>query len=93
MFDGFDEITLTGRNATLGLLRQLATLYGVKRLFVASRPHGRMRKELENKLGYLAFNLKEFTEKDQENYLCKYWKTKLKIFQNNKSEGLIRSLH
>ena len=91
MFDGFDEITLTGRNATLGLLRQLASLYGVKRLFVASRPHGRMRKELENKLGYLAFNLKEFTEKDQENYLCKYWKTKLKIFQNNKSEGLIRS--
>ena len=80
MFDGFDEITLT-RPAVLGLLRQLATLDGVERyLFVASR------------------DLTDVCEKSrktnldiwQENYLCNYWK-KLKIFQNNNSEGLIRS--
>jgi ankyrin repeat protein len=76
MFDGFDEISPDYKNIVINLLKALM-IYNTKQLWITTRPN--MRIELEDNLQQFAYILEPFTEKNQIDFLTKYWMNKLDI--------------
>ena len=68
--DGFDEVCPFYKQTVIGLLQALRQT-AVEQLWVTTRPH--LRAELEDKLQQLSYTLEPFSEKDQVEYLIKFW--------------------
>jgi REP element-mobilizing transposase RayT len=84
MFDGFDEINSSCQEKAIQLMKAI-TKETAAQLFVTTRPH--MADDLQFQLSQLAYNLENFTEKDQIDYLIKFWIKELNL-SNNKNELL-----
>jgi hypothetical protein len=70
MLDGFDEISPTYKETVIGLLQALRQT-AVQQIWVTTRPH--LREELEDKLQQLSYKLEPFSEKNQIEFLRKFW--------------------
>jgi ankyrin repeat protein len=70
MLDGFDEISPTYKETVFDLLQALMQT-AIEQLWVTTRPH--LRKGLEDKLQQLTYTLEPFSEKDQIEFLTKFW--------------------
>jgi broad-specificity NMP kinase len=70
MFDGFDEINDQCQEKAIQLMKTI-TKDRLIQLYVTTRPH--MLDELQFQLSQLAYNLENFTEKDQIDYLTSFW--------------------
>jgi len=70
MLDGFDEISPFYKNTVIYLLQVLRQT-AVEQLWVTTRPH--MGEELEDKLQQLSYTLEPFSEKNQVEFLTKFW--------------------
>ncbi|XP_046643205.1 uncharacterized protein LOC124328476 [Daphnia pulicaria] len=75
MFDGFDEINELCQKGAIQLMKIISKNKSI-RLYVTTRTH--MSGDLQFQLSQLAYNLKNFTEKDQVDYLTSYWVKELK---------------
>ncbi|CAL8138501.1 unnamed protein product [Orchesella dallaii] len=71
MFDGFDEVLESQVEITNLVLTTLSLLKSVK-LYVSTRPH--LKDELENTLAVLGYTIQPFGEKEQHNFLTKFWR-------------------
>jgi len=96
MLDGFDEISPYYKETVIRLLQALRET-DVEQLWVTTRPH--LREELEDKLQQLSYTLEPFSDKNQIEFLTKFWRTeqddigeegekKLKVY----AEHLIKKL-
>src|SRR5699024_9579656 len=75
LFDGFDEISPSYDNKVSQLLRTLKdtrTRTGVDMLWVTTRAN--VKQELENKLDVFSYTLEPLSERDQKEFLVKFWK-------------------
>jgi len=70
ILDGFDEISPFYKQTVIGLLQALRQT-AVEQLWVTTRPH--LREELELELQQLSYTLEPFSEKDQVEFLTKFW--------------------
>ena len=70
MLDGFDEISPSYKETVIDLLQALMQTE-VEHLWVTTRPH--LKEELEDKLHQLTYTLEPFSEKDQVEFLTKFW--------------------
>ncbi|XP_032782270.2 uncharacterized protein LOC116920230 [Daphnia magna] len=83
MFDGFDEISHRCQQNVIRLMKILARKKMIK-LYVTTRPH--IADELQFELSQLAHHLQILAEKDQIDYLVRYWKSNLQEMEmENKS--------
>ncbi|EFX78219.1 hypothetical protein DAPPUDRAFT_105530 [Daphnia pulex] len=80
MFDGFDEINDQCQENAIQLMKAI-TKDRLIRLYVTTRPH--MLDELQFQLSQLAYNLENFTERDQIDYLTSYWEKELNLTGDN----------
>ncbi len=80
MFDGFDEISPDYKNIVIDLLKALIK-YNPKQLWITTRPN--MRIELEDNLQQFAYTLKPYSEKNQKDFLEKFWMNKLGISESD----------
>jgi adenylate kinase family enzyme len=80
MFDGFDEINDQCQEKAIQLMKAI-TKDRLIRLYVTTRPH--MLDELQFQLSQLAYNLENFTEKDQIDYLTSFWEKELNLSGDN----------
>jgi hypothetical protein len=70
MFDGLDEVT-DHKQQVIDLIDALYKDKRIKKILITTR--NQLREELEDHFGTFSFNLNNFDEKDQKNFLCKYW--------------------
>ncbi|KAK4011373.1 hypothetical protein OUZ56_020487 [Daphnia magna] len=83
MFDGFDEISYRCQQNVIRLMKILARKKTIK-LYVTTRPH--IADELQFELSQLAHHLQILAEKDQIDYLVRYWQSNLREMEmENKS--------
>ncbi|XP_045028711.1 uncharacterized protein LOC123471447 [Daphnia magna] len=83
MFDGFDEISHRCQQNVIRLMKILARKKTIK-LYVTTRPH--IADELQFELSQLAHHLQILAEKDQIDYLVRYWQSNLQEMEmENKS--------
>jgi len=73
MLDGFDEISPFYKGTVIALLQALRQT-AVEQLWVTTRTQ--LREELEDKLQQLSYTLEPFSEKDQVEFLTKFWSLK-----------------
>jgi len=73
MVDGFDEVSPFYKDTVIDLLQALRQTV-VEHVWVTTRPH--LREELEDKLQQLCYTLEPFSEKDQVEFLKKFWSVK-----------------
>ncbi|CAL8138531.1 unnamed protein product [Orchesella dallaii] len=70
MFDGYDEVLESQVDITNLVLETISLLKSVK-LYVSTRPH--LKDELENTLAVLGYTIQAFGEKEQLDFLTKFW--------------------
>ena len=70
MLDAFDEISPKYKQTVIDLLQALRQT-AVEQLWVTTRPH--LREELEENLQQLSYTLEPFSEKNQVEFLLKFW--------------------
>jgi ankyrin repeat protein len=70
MLDGFDEISPFYKETVIDLVQALRQT-AVEQLWVTTRPH--LRDELEDKLQQLSYTLEPFSERDQVEFLTRFW--------------------
>ncbi|PSN34298.1 hypothetical protein C0J52_25668 [Blattella germanica] len=87
LLDGFDEISPTHAKTTVALIRTLCKTKIVK-LWVTSRPV--MKEYLQNELKLIAFKLQPFSEKDQEDFLRLFWKSRIEYIDETLLETFIK---
>ena len=95
--DGFDEINPSYKQTVIDLVQGLRQT-AVEQLWVTTRPH--LREELEDKLQHLSYTLEPFSEKDQVQFLTKFWSlkdwlsklVKLEIFTTKLIKKLAKSI-
>jgi hypothetical protein len=80
MFDGFDEINEMCQRGAIEWMKAISKNKSI-RLYVTTRTH--MSGELQFQLSQLAYSLKNFTEKDQVDYLTSYWIKELNPLGDN----------
>ncbi|XP_069680679.1 uncharacterized protein [Periplaneta americana] len=73
MLDGYDEVCPNYGDKVIAIVNELNDTK-VEKIFVTSRPV--MQNKLEKDLPTVAFELMPFTEKDQKNFMLKFWKDK-----------------
>ena len=73
MFDGLDEVT-DYKEQVIDLIDALYKdkNYKIKKILITTR--NKLREELEDHFGAFSFNLNNFDEDDQKNFLHKYWR-------------------
>ena len=71
MFDGLDEVT-DYKEQVINLIDALNKDKRIKRILITTR--NQLREELEDHFGTFSFNLNNFDEEDQKNFLHKYWR-------------------
>jgi hypothetical protein len=70
MLDGFDEISPFYKDTVIDILQALR-LTAVEQLWVTTRQH--LREKLEDNLQQLSYTLEPFSEKEQVEFLTKFW--------------------
>jgi ankyrin repeat protein len=70
MFDGLDEVN-DYKEQVIQLIDVLEKDTRIKRILITTR--NQLREELEDHFGTFSFNLNNFDEEDQKNFLHKYW--------------------
>jgi len=70
MVDGFDEISPKYKKTAIDILQVLKQT-SLEQLWITTRPH--LREELENNLQQLSYTLQPFSEKQQVEFLKKFW--------------------
>jgi ankyrin repeat protein len=70
MFDGLDEVT-DYKEQVIQLIDALIKDKRIKRILITTR--NQLREELEDHFRTFSFNLNNFDDKDQKNFLHKYW--------------------
>ncbi|KAI9557814.1 hypothetical protein GHT06_014563 [Daphnia sinensis] len=88
MFDGFDEISYRCQNNVIQLMKILARKKTIK-LYVTTRPH--MVDELQFELSQLAHHLQILAEKDQIDYLVRYWQSNLQEIETENKSIIIQT--
>jgi ankyrin repeat protein len=84
MFDGLDEVN-EYKEQVKNLVEALSNDCKLKNILITTRNH--LKRELEDNFKTLSFNLNNFDEEDQKNFLFKYWNNfEIKKFVNNKNE-------
>jgi ankyrin repeat protein len=71
MFDGLDEVN-DYKEQVIQLIDALIKDKRIKRILITTR--NQLREELEDHFGTFSFNLNNFDDKDQKNFLHKYWR-------------------
>jgi len=83
--DGFDEISPFYKETVIDLVQGLRQT-AVEQLWVTTRPH--LREELEDKLQQLSYTMEPFSERNQVEFLTKFWILKDWFTEpNDKGEG------
>jgi hypothetical protein len=85
LFDGFDEIDDQCQEKAIQLLMKVINEEKSIQLYVTTRTHTLDKLQLE--FSQLANSLENFTEKDQIDYLIKFWKNELN-FEEKYNESL-----
>lgn len=85
LLDGFDELPQQHISLGLKTLKRLKSIQSI-RVWVTSRPH--FLKEVENELLVFGYNLKPFDDKDQVQFLSKFWSRE----QENSNDNLLLSI-
>ena len=75
MFDGFDEISPDYRETVIDLMQVLRNS-AIKQLWVTTRPNE--KEGLEDQLQQFAYTLERFSEKNQIEFLTKFWQQKFR---------------
>jgi guanylate kinase len=70
MLDGVDEISPFYKETVINLLQALKQT-AVEQLWVTTRPH--LKEDLEDKLEQLSYTLEAFSERNQFDFLTKFW--------------------
>ena len=83
MLDGFDEISPDYKETVVTLLQALRQT-AVEQLWVTTRPH--LKEKLEDKLHQLSYTLEPFSEKNQIEFLTKFWSSNT-WFSEMKNKG------
>jgi ankyrin repeat protein len=78
MFDGFDEVT-DYKEQFIQLIDALNKDCKLKKILITTRNH--LKEELEDHFGTFSFNLNDFDDDDQKNFLVKYWRSLNKLNQ------------
>jgi ankyrin repeat protein len=71
MFDGLDEVTEQVKEQVIHLIDALNKDKRIKKILITTR--NQLREELEDHLRTFSFNLNNFDEEDQKDFLHKYW--------------------
>jgi ankyrin repeat protein len=71
MFDGLDEVT-DYKEQVIDLIDALDKDKRIKKILITTR--NQLREELEDHFGTFSFNLNNFNDEDQKNFLVKYWR-------------------
>ena len=71
MFDGLDEVN-DYKEQVIHLIDVLEKDKRIKRILITTR--NQLREELEDHFRTFSFNLNNFDEEDQKNFLHKYWR-------------------
>jgi hypothetical protein len=71
MFDGLDEVN-DYKEQVIQLIDALIKDKRIKRILITTR--NQLREELEDRFRTFSFNLNNFDEEDQKNFLHKYWR-------------------
>jgi len=79
MFDGIDEV-IQYKDEVKNLIITLKMNYKFMKILLTTRNH--LKSELEDYFETVSFNLNNFDEDDQKNFLCKYW-CDLEILKNH----------
>ena len=86
LVDGFDEIDDQCQEKAIQLIKAITIVKSIP-LYVTTRTH--MLDKLQFEFSQLAYILENFTEKDQIDYLIKFWKNELNLEEKyDKSLGL-----
>jgi hypothetical protein len=74
MFDGLDEVNAY-KQQVIQLIDALIndSKYQIKKCFITTRNH--LKQELEDHFRTFAFDLNNFNEEDQTEFLCNYWRS------------------
>jgi ankyrin repeat protein len=91
MFDGLDEVN-DYKEQVIQLIDALGKdeKYRIKKILITTRNH--LKQELEDHFRTFAFNLNNFSDEDQKNFLFKYWRSSnLKRHERAASAKLKRS--
>jgi ankyrin repeat protein len=70
MFDGLDEVN-DYKEQIIHLIDEINRNDKIKKILITTRTH--LRQELEDHFKTFAFNLNDFNDEDQKNFLVKYW--------------------
>jgi ankyrin repeat protein len=70
MFDGLDEVN-DYKEQVIQLIDALNRDFKLKKILITTRNH--LREELEDHFNTFSFDLNNFNEEDQKNFLVKYW--------------------
>jgi hypothetical protein len=81
MFDGLDEV-IDFKDQVKSLIKAIHKTYKLKKIFATTRNH--LRAELEDYFRTISFNLNVFEEKDQIDFLYKYWRRRLELIKRGK---------
>jgi hypothetical protein len=71
MFDGLDEV-IDYKDKVILLIDALIRENRIKKILITTRNH--LKEELEDHFQTFAFNLNNFNDDDQQNFLYKYWR-------------------
>lgn len=85
MLDGFDEISSDCQDNTIQFIKAIIQTK-LERLYITTRPH--LKYKLEDTFLQFAFNLQNFSEKDQMDYLTATWMTNLNISDPNEVQTI-----
>jgi ankyrin repeat protein len=87
MFDGLDEVN-DYKEQVIQLIDALSRddeKYKINKILITTRNH--LKQQLEDHFKTFAFNLNNFSEDDQKNFLFKYWRN----LNNNLDEGQLKA--
>ena len=90
-FDGFDEISSTHQAKIIQFIKILKNQTKIGKILVATRPH--MKLELEDAFGVFAYNLKQFSEVNIEEFLKKFWLESLGLPNKKAINGIRLSVY
>jgi hypothetical protein len=85
MFDGVDEVN-DYKEQVIQLIDTLIRDYRIKKCLITARNH--LREELEDHFKTFSFNLNNFDDEDQKNFLVKYWRN---LDENTLDEKKLRN--
>jgi hypothetical protein len=83
MFDGLDEVN-DYKEQVIQLIDALMSDFKFKKILITTRNH--LKEELEDHFSTFSFDLNNFDEEDQKNFLVKYWRSLNNTNQENEKK-------